>query len=357
MKTELQTRKEALALHAALFSVILHGMRKRLPLLAAGLILAIACGRAQSPPHNPRPPEDKRVEPAPQKFTRLRTLHTIEVQLTVYAASEAKAQVALDAGFARVEELFTLMDDYHLDSPLNQFCAKAGKGPVKVAPDLMAIFIQAKRMAALTGGAFDITVKPFTQLWRLSRERGQLPPPQAIARAREFVGIDKLVLHPQDGTAELTKEGMWLDLGGIAKGYMGDEAVKVMAEKGCPVCACYAGGDRVFGDSPPDSPEGWPVEVPDATPPISFKVKNGAASVSGDVFRFVEIDGVRYSHVIDPKTGLGIATHKMACVRARRGMDTDPLVKGGSLMEEAAWQKAVAQVEGGQGWVFVRAGK
>lgn len=274
--------------------------------------------------------------------------------MVVWAPDQACAIRALDAGFARAGALFDMMDDYHPESPLNRFCAQAGRGPARIAPELMAVFIQAKRMHALTGGAFDITVKPFTELWRQSARRGELPPPEVLAEARRFVGIDKLVLHPEEGTAELTQPGMWLDLGGIAKGFIGDEAVKAMTAAGCPVCACHAGGDRVFGDAPPDSPEGWPVEVPDAPQPLSFKVKNGAASVSGDVFRFVEIGGVRYSHVIDAKTGLGITTHKMACVRARRGMDTDPLVKGGSLMEESAWHKAVAQAEGGEGWVFTR---
>lgn len=331
-------------------------MRKLSPVVAVCLLALSAC---DFPAEGPRPASAPAAPPPPaataqRKFSRDRVLHTIEVRLTVYAASEAQANAALDAAFARVDALFAMMDDYHLDSPLNQFCAKAGEGPVRIAPELMAVFVQAKRMHALTGGAFDITVKPFTQMWRMSKERGVLPPPEAIAQARKYVGIEKLVLHPEDGTAELTQKGMWLDLGGIAKGFIADEAVRVMSEKGCPVCACFNGGDRVFGDAPPDSPEGWPVEVPDAPEPISFKVKNGAASVSGDVFRYVEIGGVRYSHVIDPKTGLGLTTHKMACVRARRGMDADPLVKGGSLMEEAAWLRAVAQVEGGQGWVFVR---
>lgn len=323
-------------------------------LLVACLLGASACDRraAKAPAVSPAAAAVP-VAATLQKFTRTRTLHTIEVTLVAYAAGEAQAAAALDAGFARAEFLFDLMDDYHLESPLNQFCGQAGKGPVKIAPELMAVFIQAKRMHALTGGAFDITCKPFTQLWRLSKARGELPPAEAVEAARRYIGIDKLVLHPESGTAELAQAGMWLDLGGIAKGYIADEAVAAMTAAGCPVCACFNGGDRVFGDAPPDSPEGWLVQVPDAPEPIFFRVKNGAASVSGDVFRFIEIGGVRYSHVIDPRTGLGLTTHKMACVRAARGMDTDPLVKGGSLMEEAAWKKAVAGV-GGQGWVFLR---
>ncbi len=292
--------------------------------------------------------------PALQKFSRLQVMHTIKVEMTTYASSEAVANAALDAAFARAAVLYAMMDDYHDTSELNQFCAKAGQGPVRISPELMVVFMQAQRMHALTGGAFDITLKPCVQMWRRSRQIGELPPPAVIAQARSFTGMDKLVLRQQDGTAELTQAGMQLDLGGIAKGYIADEMVRVMRENGCPRCACFNGGDRVFGDAPPDEPRGWRVEVPDAPEPIAFFIHNGAASVSGDVFRFVDIGGVRYSHVIDPKTGLGLTTHKMACLRGVRGIDTDPLVKGGSLMDEAAWQKAVAQIEGGQGWVFTR---
>lgn len=318
-----------------------------------------ACGRPSAPPAwHPSPPALPPVTPpaapALQKFSRLRVLHTINVEMIAYAPSQAAANTAFDAAFARATALFAMMDDYHDISELNQFCARAGQGPVKISPELMTVFVQAKRMHGLTGGAFDITLKPFVQMWRRSCQIGELPPARVIEQARAFTGMGKLILHPENGTAELTQPGMQLDLGGIAKGYIADEAVRVMRDNGCPRCACLNGGDRVFGDAPPDEPRGWRVEVPDAPEPIAFFIHNGAASVSGDVFRFVEIGGVRYSHVIDPKTGLGLTTRKMACLRGKRGIDTDPLVKGGSLMEEAAWQKAVAQIDGGQGWVFTR---
>lgn len=283
----------------------------------------------------------------------------IPVELTLYARDEATARTAAEAAFTRVVELGAMMDDYALDPPssLNRI-AKAAPVAVAVPPELFFALERATALHGITGGAFDITAKPYVQLWRVSRQLGALPPPDRVRRAARFVDITALELDNDTGTARLTKAGMWLDLGGIAKGQIGDEVVRLLRERGVPTCRYHAGGDLVFGDAPPGLP-GWPVQVSDFRlvgnsgngDTLAFWECNAAASVSGDVFRFVEIDGVRYAHVIDPRTGLGVTARRIACVRGPRGIDTDPLATAGLILDESQWQEAIARVAGCRGWV------
>ncbi|MCK5941197.1 MAG: FAD:protein FMN transferase, partial [Planctomycetes bacterium] len=281
----------------------------------------------------------------------------IPVELTIYAADAASAEAAAEAAFARVAELSAMMSDYAFEPPsaLNRIAAEAPQ-PVAVPPELLRALQRAREMHALTGGAFDVTAKPFVHLWRTSRKLGELPPKHRIANARRYVGIDALTLDAERGTATLARQGMWLDLGGLAKGMIGDEVVALLKRRGLPRCRYRAGGDMVFGDAPPDT-DGWTVRVPDLLVedeqqqrrPLQFTIANGAASVSGDVHRFVEIDGVRYAHVVDPRTGLGVTDRRVACVRGRRGIDTDPLATAGLIMTERAWRAALAEVPGCRG--------
>jgi len=294
----------------------------------------------------------------PSKFT-FEKVHfgNIPVELTLYAADAEQAQTAADAAFARVAELSAMMNDYAFEppSPLNRIAAQAPK-PVTVPPELFAALQRAVAMHAFTDGAFDITAKPFVQMWRTSRKVGELPPKHRLANARRYVDVKALALDAERSTATLKKQGMWLDLGGLAKGMVGDEVVALLKKRGIASCRYRAGGDMVFGDAPPGE-DGWRVTVPDLLVkdehgeprPLTFVAHNSAASVSGDVYRFVEIDGVRYAHVIDPRTGLGVTDRRVTCVRGRRGIDTDPLATAGLILDDAKWRAALAKVPGSRG--------
>ena len=281
----------------------------------------------------------------------------IPVELTFYAADERAGFEAALAAFQRVEELAAAMSDYELDPPsaLNRIAAEAPR-PVPVPKELLSALQRAIELHAVTGGAFDVTAKPFVQLWRTSRKLGALPPKHRIANARRYVDISALKLDPEARTAALAKQGMWLDLGGLAKGLIGDEVIALFKRRGIPRCRYRAGGDMVFGDAPPNA-DGWRVVVPDllvdedgeGPQPLTFLASNSAASVSGDVYRYVEIDGVRYAHVIDPRTGLGVTNRRVTCVRGPRGVDTDPLATAGLVLEEQAWRAALARVDGATG--------
>lgn len=298
------------------------------------------------------------VPQEPSKFT-FKQVHfgNIPVELSLYADSTEQADAAAAAAFARVAELSAMMNDYAFEppSPLNLVAARA-PDPVKVPAELIRALRRSVEMHAITNGAFDVTAKPFVQLWRTSRRIGELPPKHRLQNARRYVNAEALVLDVDKSTASLRAQGMWLDLGGLAKGMIGDEVVSLLHKRGITQCRYRAGGDMVFGDAPPGQ-DGWRVTVPDllvqteggARKPLSFTAANSAASVSGDIYRYVEIDGVRYAHVIDPRSGLGVTDRRVTCVRGNRGIDTDPLATAGLILDEKSWRRALAQVPGCRG--------
>ncbi|MFI4860404.1 MAG: FAD:protein FMN transferase [Phycisphaerales bacterium JB063] len=302
------------------------------------------------------------------RHTFVEGLMGTQVAITLYADDEADARRAADAAFAEMRRLESVMSDYPQSYPDSELLGLAAAAvaepgePQPVSDDLWPVLWRAKQVYEATDGAFDITARPFTGLWRVSRERGVLPPAEALAEHAPLVGMHHLVLDDENQTAYLDAAGAWMDLGGIAKGYIADRAVDVLRDHGLTIVQVQAGGDMSFGDAPPGL-EGWPVSVPDFPRDggeegagLSFFHANGGASVSGDAFRFVEIDGVRYSHVVDPRTGLGVTGSRYCCVRGPSAFATDAAATAGCVMEDAAFDRALeklARIEGPlQGWRF-----
>lgn len=267
-----------------------------------------------------------------------RQLHmAMPVEITVWSSSTEQAQSAAKAAFTKVALVDRLMNDYVADSEISRVSDRAGQGPTQVSPELLTVLINAKRMHELTSGAFDPTAAPVVRLWREARRTGRLPDAAALAEARTLVGMDKVRIDPEARTVELDKPGMRLDVGGIAKGYACDLATAELRRHGLGVTYVQAGGDIVLGDAPPGA-AGWEIDVPGREPMV---LANTAVSISGDTARFVIIDGVRYSHVVDPRTGKAVMSRQMAIVTGPRGLDTDPLSTAGCIMELAAFARLI----------------
>jgi thiamine biosynthesis lipoprotein len=271
-------------------------------------------------------------------------------KIIVYAPDERTANAGARAAFARIAQLDGIMSDYRPTSELMRLCHKAGGGPVKVSDELFFVLEKSKELSEKSGGAFDVTVGPVVRLWRRARKVRRLPDPEELARARALVGHDKMILDKKDQTVRLTKEGMQLDLGAIAKGYTGDEAVKVLRARGLPRCLVAGGGDIVAGDAPPGE-KGWVVGIasltdPEAKPERYVLLENAAASTAGDVEQFVEIDGKRYSHIIDPATGVGIPGRFSVTVTAPKGITSDGLDTTVAVLGPARGLRLVSQYAG-----------
>lgn len=246
----------------------------------------------------------------------------VQVRIVAYAPDRATAERACAAAFARFAVLEDVLSDYRPTSELMRLCARSGGPPVPISDDLFRVLAQAQEMARRSNGAFDITVGPYVALWRAARRTGVLPTLAALRAARARVSWRKLRLDAKRRTAQLLVPGMRLDPGGIAKGYAADRAQAVLRERGITRALVEAGGDVVVSGPPPGE-TGWQVEV--AATGRSMRLANAAISTSGDTEQYIKFAGRRYSHVVDPRTGLGLTDRVTATVIAPNGLFSDPL--------------------------------
>lgn len=245
-------------------------------------------------------------------------------RIVVYAESATHARTGFDAAFARARELDARLSDYRQDSELNQLC-RARRAAA--SDDLLAVLTIARDIASTSHGAFDPTLGPFTQLWRRSRQAGALPSAAELAEARRRTGWRKVRLHPRTHTITLAVAGMQLDLGGIAKGFAADQMLLALRRAGLPQALIAASGDLAIGDAPPGR-AGWTVEVAGGTRTLS----NHGVSTSGPAEQFALIGGVRYSHIVDPRTGIGIVNADTAAVIAPTATLADALATAAVVM-------------------------
>jgi thiamine biosynthesis lipoprotein len=216
---------------------------------------------------------------------------------------------------------------------------------VAVSAELFAVLERSQRLAAASGGAFDVTAGPIVRLWREVRRTGQPPTDRDRADALRRTGYTKLELNPVHRTVTLRAAGMQFDLGGIAKGYAADEALAVLARLGLPHAMVAAGGDLALGDAPPGT-AGWKVELApfgrSASDALTVVVANAGVSTSGDVEQFVEIAGTRYSHVVDPRTALGLTAPIAVTIIAPEATLADGLATACSVLAAGADEQLAA---------------
>src|SRR5581483_10452815 len=251
-------------------------------------------------------------------------------RIVLFATNQPSADSAADAAFERIKQLNDIMSDYDPDSELSRLSATSGSGKaVPVSPDLWIVLDRAEDLARRSHGAFDVTVGPFVNLWRRARRQHQLPDRQRLAEARPAVGYQYVKLDKERHTVELVVPNMKLDLGGIAKGYAIGEALKTLRQQGIQRALVEGGGDVAVSDAPPGR-KGWRFELSslDLTnaPPARFlSLRNCAISTSGDLYQRLEIEGKRYSHIVDPRTGIGLTDHSLVNVIAPDGITADSL--------------------------------
>jgi len=273
--------------------------------------------------------------------------------ITVYAESAAAGDVAIAAGFAEVERLERILSDYDPQSELSQLSGQAPTATARpVSDDLWRVLKRAVEIRDATDGAFDPTVGPLTSLWRQARRSGRLPLPGKLAAALEAVGRETLIIVPDNRGVVLTKPAMRLDLGGIGMGYAVDRAVEVLNRHGITAAMVDASGDIAVTAAPPGT-AGWKIAVA-PLPAVGdgtagrdtgehLLLTHAAVTTSGDAFQAAEIDGRRYSHIVDPRTGLGVAGPAAVTVMARDCTTADSLATAASVLGP---EKAAAVIAG-----------
>ncbi|MCI0357153.1 MAG: FAD:protein FMN transferase [Planctomycetaceae bacterium] len=272
----------------------------------------------------------------------------VEFEVELFAGDESQAEKALAAGFARIASLDRTMSDYDPASELSRLSETstvppgtasheppATARPIPLSDDLWRVLAFAQNISRQNDGAFDVTIGPLTKLWRRARRQKELPADQRLAEARMAVGYRFLKLDDQARTAQLLRPNMRLDLGGIAKGFAADEALAEIRKQGVARALVRASGDIAVGDPPPGE-SGWRIGIapldPDEPPTRFVRLANRAISTSGDARQHLVVDGRRYSHIIDPRTGLGVVGRSSLSVIARTGMEADGVATAVSVL-------------------------
>ncbi|HEY0968748.1 MAG TPA: FAD:protein FMN transferase [Opitutaceae bacterium] len=283
--------------------------------------------------------------PALQRFAFTEPHMGTLFQIVLFAPEASAAQAAASAAFARIAELNRLFSDYDPDSEVSRLSRAPVGTPVKISPELAELLQRSQTVARQSEGAFDVTLGPMVRQWREARKTGLLPDPTAREEARQATGHRYLQLDPVTSTVVLARAGMRIDLGGIAKGYAADEALAVMKRRGLPRAMVAASGDLALGDPPPGK-SGWTVEIAPfgraSDIPLTLVVANAGISTSGDTEQAVEIGGVRYSHIVDPATGLGLTKPVAVSVIARDATTSDALATACSVADGLVIERLIA---------------
>jgi thiamine biosynthesis lipoprotein len=339
-------------INQSLKPVIAHSSNYRKPLRLALILCLILLSCDLSG----RDPLLKRYE---FSLPRMGTIFRIEL----YSADDATASKAAEAAFARAEELEQIMSDYREDSELMRLSREGVSAPFPVSNDLYDVLAKSIRISELSRGAFDISVGPLVELWRKARTTGQLPDASELARARGLVDYRNIELDAARRTVYLKRAGMKLDLGAIGKGYAADQMLALLLSRGLHQAMVVAGGEVALG-APPLGKAGWRVAIdtPDEgtrNPPCVILLHDAAVSTSGNSRQFVEINGRRFSHIIDPSTGVGLEGAASTTVIARDSATADALATALSVMPVADGMRLAESLAGvavymvrqaGNGW-------
>lgn len=288
------------------------------------------------------------AEPELKRFQKTFPQMGVEFEVVLYAKDPAEGEAAIQAVETRVAELNTLLSDYDSESELNRLSARSPtQTPVLVSQSLWEVLEVAKQVELKSEGSFDVTVGPLTKLWRSSRRRKEPPSAESLKKAFASVGGEHLQLDTAQHGVRLGRANMRLDLGGIAKGYATDEGLRLLKQRGIEHALVRASGD-ISAAEPPPGESYWKVGIapldPRAPPIMFLGLRNQAVSTSGDSEQFLVVDGVRHSHLVDPKTGWGVTGRSSVTIVGPRGIWTDSLASAVSIQAGERGMQLIKQM-------------
>lgn len=250
------------------------------------------------------------------------------LEIMVWSSDEPGARDAMGAAFEEMDRVARALSEWEPKSDVSKLNQGAGGAPVAVGSELLTVLDRGKRLSVLTSGAFSLSWAALASLWDFSPGQ-EAPVVPDVGKAKEraaLVDDNKIVADRQRGTAKLGESGMSVGLAGIAKGYALDRALQVLQARGLRDALVFAGGDMVVSGTKGDTP--WLVGLQDPRASGYFAtlpMQDQAIATSGDYERFFEVDGVRYHHLLDPRTGMPARGTRAATVLADDGITADAL--------------------------------
>lgn len=248
-------------------------------------------------------------------------------RLVFYAGDSIEAQKAAKAAYEKVDALNAIFSDYEAGSEISRLSQSSESGfYTAVSADMWRILLYSDSMYKASQGAFDLSIGPLSKLWRKAFRQKVFPDSLSLAEANSRVGFEYLDLS-QKRQLRFRKTGMRLDAGGIAKGYTADEVGRLLDSMGISMALVDAGGDIVVG-APPPQQDAWHIEINGRG---TIHLKHQAIATSGDQYRYLDWEGKRYSHIIDPRSGLGLEHRFQVSVVAPAGWLADALASALSV--------------------------
>jgi FAD:protein FMN transferase len=285
-------------------------MRRSFFNMMLALVLLIGCARART-------------------VQKTETIMGTEVTITVTAPSTDVGEAAIDAGMAELRRLDAMMSLYKDTSEITKVNLAAGKGPVKVSPEMIEVVEQAGEISRLSGGVFDVTIGPLVVLWQMRLKEGKVPTDAEIAKIKPLVNYKHIIIDKTASTIFLKKPGMIMDFGGM-KGYTADRVAELFRKRGITNAIIAVAGDIwVLGRREDGTPWRIGVQHPrehDKTLTV-LELSDKYISTSGDYERFVIREKKRYHHIIDPRTGKPSKGVISVTLVGDRGAIIDPLSK------------------------------
>ena len=282
------------------------------------------------------------------------------VFVTAVAPDEAVAQKAVTAGLAEIRRLEQLLSTWIPTSELSRVNAAAGHHPVKVSPETMEVLARSLQMADLTEGRFNIVIGPAVEAWNVSKE-GRVPSQRELEAIRSLLDLSDMKLDHDANSVSLKRVGMRIDVGGIGKGYAADRAAVVMEASGATAGVVAISGDiETFGRMPDGQRFVFGIQHPRKEQGEllgRIELENEAVSTAGDYQRFIEVDGVRYHHILDPDTLQPARLSQSVTVIAKEGVVADGLDTGIFVMGPIRGMKLIERLMGVEGVIVDSKGK
>jgi len=272
-------------------------------------------------------------EPAPLRASYTHDAMGTVFEFTLYtrpgdAGTDEIGRIAEEA-FASVDELDARLSTWRGDSLITYVNQHAAFGPVPVSADLIELIEYCKNINEATKGAFDPTIGPLLEVWGFHKKKNQIPDKIQIQIALSRVGLAEVLVDKKERTVHLGLEGMRLDFGGVGKGLALDVAAAVLREHGVTTALLNAGTSTVVAMGTPPGEPGWKVRIRnpyDAEKCLDEVVlRDESLSTSGSYEKFVEVDGKKYCHIFNPKTGQPVEEMLSATAIAREGKESDAL--------------------------------
>jgi FAD:protein FMN transferase len=275
---------------------------------------------------------------------RMKPMMATLVTVTVRGCDAAALEARVREAFAEMERLASILSEWDPRSATSRVNDNAGIAPVEVPRELEEVLRAAQETSRLTSGAFDVTWAALAPLWKFDGKAPRLPPAGKVEQQRALVGYRDLVLDGAAHTAFLRRSGMRIGLGGIAKGYIAQAAADLLVSRGVRDVLVAASGDIAARGRSGDRP--WTVAVrnPEGGVLATVDLRDESISTAGDYERFFVVDGRRYHHILDPRTGYPAPGTRSVTVIAPRGVVADGLDTGLLVLGTERGKKVAASV-------------